>query len=61
MSNSGLQQTIEFTIKDGKIEFDAKNFNGDGCDAATRFIQELGESDVQYKPEHRRGRQTVRA
>lgn len=49
---NGLQQTIEFTIKNGKIVYNAEGFNGEGCEEATKFLRELGESELHRKPEH---------
>lgn len=47
-------QVVEFTIKDGKIHFDAVGFEGVGCEEATKFLMELGDSKLEYKPEHMR-------
>ena len=51
-----LQQVINFTIKDGKIDLDAEGFNGEGCAEAAEFLLNLGESEIEHKPEYQGGR-----
>ena len=60
---SGLDKVIEFTIKDGKIKFEAQGFNGEGCADATRFLHELGDTEQHQKPEYgeQLGTQRLRA
>lgn len=56
---SELLQQIKFEIKDGKVHFDAEGFNGVGCDAATKFLQELGDTEKHHKPEYGGQRQRL--
>lgn len=57
---TAIQQIVEFEVVDGKIQFDAQNFHGQGCDDATRFLTELGNAEVEHKPEYKAQRQTLR-
>ena len=48
-------QKIIITIKDGNLNVEAEGYQGEGCDDATRFLEELGKlKSVRRKPEFRR-------
>lgn len=54
--STGPEKVIEFTIVDGKISFDAKNFHGVGCEDSVRFLLELDDqAELSHKPEYNAG------
>jgi hypothetical protein len=47
--------SIVIKIKDGKLDIEALGYEGEGCDDATKFLEELGTLEtVTKKREYRR-------